>query len=150
MKTIKYISLILILLSISCCVNQKQKDEEEIKNTIREYWKAVKTNDLQKCNSLIYDNETFFGVIQGEFYFLHDNYNKVNPNDILLKNIKIKDTVVMFAENKQKYVQYTIKKENDTTYLKKPLIITFMFYRPVGFNKIYNPVILENHIGWDK
>ncbi len=56
----------------------------------------------------------------------------------------------MFAENKQKYVQYTIKKENDTTYLKKPLIITFMFYRPVGFNKIYNPVILENHIGWDK
>ncbi len=69
MKTIKYISLILILLSISCCVNQKQKDEEEIKNTIREYWKAVKTNDLQKCNSLIYDNETFSELFKENFIF---------------------------------------------------------------------------------
>ena len=32
----------------------------------------------------------------------------------------------------------------------KPLIITLMFYKPVGFDKIYYPVILQNHIGWDK
>ncbi len=47
MKIIKYISLILMLLIISCCVNQKQKDEEQIKNTIREYWTAIKNNDLE-------------------------------------------------------------------------------------------------------
>ncbi|ASW73628.1 hypothetical protein IQ37_19325 [Chryseobacterium piperi] len=150
MRTIKYILGILFLLNISCCVNQKKKDEEQIKNTVKEYLKAVKENDLQKVYGLIDDSDTFFGGIQGEFYFLKKNYDKINPNNILLKNIKVKDTVVTFAQNKQKYVQYVIKKENDSNYLKKPLIITFMFYKPVGYNKIYNSVILQNHIGWDK
>jgi len=150
MKTIKYISLILILLSISCCVNQKQKDEEQIKNTIKEYWTAIKNNDLEGYKNLFDESENFAGAMQADLYFLHKNYNKINPNDILLKNIKIKDTVVMFAENKQKYVQYTIKKENDTNLIKKPLIITLMFFKPVGYNKIFNLAPLKNHIGWDK
>jgi hypothetical protein len=25
-----------------------------------------------------------------------------------------------------------------------------MFYKPNGLNKIYNPGVLENNIGWDK
>lgn len=49
-----------------------------------------------------------------------------------------------------KYVQYIYKKDNNSSILKKPLIITLMFYKPVGFDKIYYPVILQNHIGWDK
>jgi len=150
MRLIKYISFIMILLSISCCVNQKQKDEEQIKNTVREYWKAVKNNDLRKYNDLFDDSENFSGAMQGDLYFLHKNYDKINPNDILLKNIIIKDTTVMFEQNKQKYVQYIIKKKNDTSYIKKPLIITLMFFKPIGYNKIFNLSPLKNHIGWDK
>lgn len=150
MRIIKYISLVAIFLSISCCVNQKQKDEEEIKNTIKEYWSAVKNNDSQKYISLFDESENFAGAIQADLYFLHKNYNKINPNDKLLENIKIKDTTVMFAQNKQKYVQYIVRKQNDTTLLKKPLIITLMFYKPVGYNKVFNLSPLQNHIGWDK
>jgi len=149
MRTTKYITIILFLLSISSCVNQRKKDDEQIKNTITEYLKAVKENDLQKCKSLIEDGETYSGGIQGQFYFLQKNYERINPNNVLLKNIKIKDTIGTIPSVKLKYVQYTIKKDNDNTYLKKPLIITFMFYKPVGYDKIFNASILQNHIGWD-
>ena len=30
----------------------------------------------------------------------------------------------------------------------QPLVITLMFYKPVGYDKIYNPSPLDNHIGW--
>lgn len=150
MKIIKYILAILFLLNISCCVNQKKKDEEQIKETITRYWKSVKDNDLENYKNLFDDSEDFAGGMDADLNFLHKNYDKINPNDLLLKDYKIKDTVVMFAQNKQKYVQYVIKKEKDSSYLKKPLIITLMFYKPVGFNKIFNPSPLRNHIGWDK
>ena len=150
MKTIRYITILLVLLNISCCVNQKQKDEEQIKDTINKYWHSVKENNVKECLSLFEDVENYSGVVQSDLFFLNKNYDKINPNNILLKNIKIKDTTVMFAENKQKYVQYMIKKENDTTYLKKPLIITFMFYKPVGYNKIFNRAVLQNSSNWDK
>ncbi|PTT36128.1 hypothetical protein DBR28_11425 [Chryseobacterium sp. HMWF028] len=150
MKKIKYIFVIPIVLSISCCVNHKQKDEEQIKDTVSKYWHSVKKNNVKECLSLFEDVENYSGVVQSDVFFLIKNYDKINPNDILLKNIKIKDTVVMFAENKQKYVQYIIKNENDTTYLKKPLIITFMFYKPVGYSKIFNRAVLQNSSSWDK
>jgi len=150
MKIIKYILAILFLLNISCCVNQNKKDEEQIKTTVQKFWKTIKDDDSESYKNLFDNNETFFGGIQADFYFLRKNYDKINPNDILVKNIKIKDTTVMFAENKQKYVQYVIKKENDSNNLKKPLIITLMFYKPVGYNKIFNAAPLKNHIGWDK
>ena len=150
MKTFKYISLILIFFSISCCVNQQQKDEEQIKNTVKEYWKAVKADDLEKCKSLIDNSETFSGGIQGEFYFLQKNYGKINPNDILLQNIKVKDTTSTIPSIKLKYVQYIIKEKNDPDNLKKPLIITYLFYDRIGYDKIFNASTLQNHIGWGK
>ncbi|MDN4014001.1 hypothetical protein QX233_16130 [Chryseobacterium gambrini] len=149
MKTIKYISFILILLSISCCVNQKQKDEEQIKNTVREYWTAVKNNDLQSYNGLIYESENFPGVTAGDLYFLHKHYKALNIQEKLKDEIKIKDTIGLSPDIKMKYVQYIFKKE-DYSNMKKPLTVTLIFYKPIGFNKISDPVILENHIGWDK
>ncbi|MCU7615499.1 hypothetical protein N0B16_13760 [Chryseobacterium sp. GMJ5] len=150
MKIIKCISIILILLNISCCVNQKQKDEEQIKNTVREYWKAIKTNDLQLYNNLIFEAKNFPGVTMGDLGFLHDHYKILNLDKVLQENIKIKDTIGLSPDTKMKYVQYIFKKKNDSNNLKKPLKITLMFYKPIGLNKIYDPVILENHIGWDK
>ena len=62
--------------------------------------------------------------------------------------MKIKDTIVFLPENRKKYVQYIIKKDNDSNNLYKPLVITLMFYKPVGYDKIYNPSPLDNHIRW--
>lgn len=151
MKTIlKYTSILLILFSVSCCVNQTKKDEEQIKETVQKFWETAKVNDFEGYKNLVADPDIFSGVMQTELNFLHKNYDKINPNDILLKNIKIKDTIVRFPQNKQKYVKYVFKSKNDSNSLKKPLIITLMFYKPIGFDKIYYPLILQNHIGWDK
>ncbi|MBC7749471.1 MAG: hypothetical protein H7Z76_13010 [Methylotenera sp.] len=150
MKTIKPILFFLLFFFTISCVNQKQKDQEEIKQTVKNYFNAVKANDLEKCKLLIEDSENYLGVIQGEFNFLHKNYDEINPNDVLLRNILVKDTLITFTNEKEKYVQYIIKNDKNPNNLKKPLIITFMFYKPVGYDKIFNRVILENHIGWDK
>lgn len=147
---IHFPAALLIFLSLNSCVNQKQKDEEQIKETVTKYWQAVKENNIDNYKNLFVDSESFAGGIQADLYFLHKNYDRINSNDVLLKEIKVKDTVVRFEENKQKYVQYIIKKENDTSLLKKPLIITLMFYKPAGLNKIFYPSPLRNHIGWDK
>lgn len=143
-----YLALFLFCIN---CVSQDQKDNEQIKETIIKYWKSVKDNDLQSYNSLIYNSENYPGVTASELFFLNKHYNEINSKINLLNNIEIKDTTDAFAPSiKMKYVQYTYKKENDTMYLKKPVVITLMFYKPNGFNKIYNPGVLENHIGWDK
>ncbi|PIE50687.1 MAG: hypothetical protein CSA38_01590 [Flavobacteriales bacterium] len=146
-KTILYLHLFLLCTG---CVSQEQKDKKQIKDTVTKYWNAVKNNDLESYKHLFDDNGDFAGGIEADFHFLRKNYNEINSKNTLLENIKIKDTIVMFKQNKQKYVQYIIKKENDSNNFKKPLIITLMFYKPVGFDKIYNMAPLKNHIGWDK
>jgi hypothetical protein len=150
MKIFKLILILLILFSFNNCINQKQKDEDQIKETVKQFWKAVKNNDLEQCKNLIEDSETFDGVIQSDIYFLHENYETINPNNILLNNIKIKDTTGIVPSLKLKYVQYIVPTKNDPDNIKKDLIITLMFDKSVGYNKIYNPTILENNIGWDE
>lgn len=145
-------TLIYLAIIFSCigCVSQDQKDKEQIKKTVINYWNAVKNNNLQAYNSLIYNSENYPGVTSSELFFLNKHYNEINSKKDLLNNIKIKDTIDIIPNVKMKYVQYVYKKENDTNYLKKPLIITLIFYKPNGLDKIYTPVILQNHIGWDK
>ncbi|CAA7386371.1 hypothetical protein [Chryseobacterium fistulae] len=150
MKTVKYILVILFLLNINCCVNQTKKDEKQIKKTVIQYFKAFKENDLHTYNSLIYNSDNYPGITASELFFLNKNYNKINSRENLLDNIKIKDTTDIIPSVKMKYVQYVYKNEKDSNNMKKPLIITLMFYKQIGFNKIYQPVILQNHIGWDK
>lgn len=145
-------TLIYIAIIFSCisCVSQDQKDNEQIKETVRKYWKAVKENNLQSYNSLIYDSENYPGITSSELFFLHKHYTLINSKEKFLDNIKIKDTTDIIPNIKMKYVQYIYKKENDSNNLKKPLLITLIFYKPSGLDKIYTPVILQNHIGWDK
>lgn len=148
MKTI----LIYLAITFSCigCVSQDQKDQEQIKKTVINYWSAVKNNNLQAYNSLIFNSENYPGVTSSELFFLNKHYNEINSKKDLLNNIKIKDTTDIIPNVKMKYVQYVYKKENNINNLKKPLIITLMFYKPNGLDKIYTPVILQNHIGWEK
>ena len=67
-----------------------------------------------------------------------------------MKTIKIKDTTGLIPSIKLKYVQYTIETKDDPDNLKKDLIITLTFNGSIGYNKIYNPTTLQNHIGWGK
>jgi len=145
-------TLIYLAIIFSCigCVSQDQKDKEQIKKTVINYWNAVKNNNVQAYNSLIYNSQNYPGVTSSELLFLNKHYNEINSKKDLLNNIKIKDTIDIIPNVKMKYVQYIYKKENDTNYLKKPLIITLIFYKSNGLDKIYTPVILQNHIGWDK
>lgn len=141
---------LIIIFSFIGCVSQDQKDKEQIEKTVINYWSAVKSNNLQEYNSLINDSENYPGVTSSELFFLNKHYNEINFKKDLLNNIEIKDTIDIIPDVKMKYVQYVYRKENDINNLKKPLIITLMFYKPSGLDKIYTPVILQNHIGWDK
>lgn len=141
---------LIIIFSFIGCVSQDQKNKEQIEKTVINYWSAVKSNNLQEYNSLINDSENYPGVTSSELFFLNKHYNEINFKKDLLNNIKIKDTIDIIPDVKMKYVQYVYRKENDINNLKKPLIITLMFYKPSGLDKIYTPVILQNHIGWDK
>lgn len=146
--TILYLGLFFLCIS---CVSQDQKDNEEIKKTVTKYWKSVKENNLPLYSSLIYNSEKYPGVMSSELFFLNKHFDLINSKRNLFTNIKIKDTTDVYMPSvKMKYVQYIYKKENDSNNLKKPLIITLMFYKPNGLDKIYTPVILQNHIGWDK
>ncbi len=145
-------TLIYLAIIFSCigCVSQEQKDKKQIKTNVINYWSAVKNNNLQAYNSLIFDSENYPGITSSELFFLNKHYNEINSKKDLLNNIKIRDTTDIIPNVKMKYVQYVYKKENDINNLKKPLIITLIFYKPNGLDKIYTPVILQNHIGWDK
>ena len=75
MNTFKYISIILILLSISCCVKKKKKDEEQINDTV------------QKFNTKI---ELFpFNLIAGFLGFEMVSYYSLGPSSSERDRLKI-------------------------------------------------------------
>ena len=143
-KIIKILALLSIFVS---CANQQKKDEEQIRKTVNKFWDTIKRDDIEGYKALFYDNEIYLGSISADFYFLHNTYAEISKS-IQGKKLKIKDTIVFLPENRKKYVQYIIKKDNDSNNLYKPLVITLMFYKPVGYDKIYNPSPLDNHIRW--
>ena len=59
MKPFKYFSIVLIFFSISCCVNQNKKDEEQIKETVQKFWKTAKVNDFEGYKRLVADPDIF-------------------------------------------------------------------------------------------
>lgn len=129
---------------LSC--NTQASSERKIKKTVTSFLDAVEKNDGNTYKSLIYNSEQYPGVISMEKSFFNKNYKKINSYINLKENIKIKDTV--FNGAKRKYVQYRIKNSNPN-YSQKPLIITFIFYKQVGYDKINNPSVLDNFLKWD-
>ena len=77
MKAIKYISLFFILLNISCCVNQKKKDEEQIKNTVKEYWQSVKSNNEENYLKLVDASDEYKFAMLNQLHHLNRNYSKI-------------------------------------------------------------------------
>jgi len=120
--------------------------ERKIKKTVITFLDAVEKKDGNKYKSLIYESEVYPGVISMEKKFFYKNYKKINSDVNLKENIKIKDTI--FNGAKRKYVQYRIK-NNNADYFQKPLIITFIFYDQIGYDKIYNHSIFDNMLDWE-
>jgi hypothetical protein len=143
----KIITIIVLIFLYSCTNTQRNPEEGEIKKTVANFWKSVDENNLNEYTKMIYDSENYPGVTSSELFFLHKHRDLINKQQ-RLKNIKIKDTIGFVPNVKLKYVQYKYFKDSNKS--KEPLIITLMFYESIGLNKIYNPVILQNHIGWDK
>ncbi|KFE98316.1 hypothetical protein IX39_12780 [Chryseobacterium formosense] len=145
MKVIKCILILLIFFSISCCVNQQKKDEEQIKETVVKYWKFVKEKDFESYLKLMgdFDNAGFDAVYSYDLAFLNRNYRKLETNQTLSK-ITVKDTVVMGSN--QKYVKYIVYNHSS----KPPLEITLFFYKQAGYDKIFNVQILGNMPEWEK
>ncbi|WP_426480692.1 hypothetical protein [Chryseobacterium sp. R2ACT005] len=146
MKTIKLIFLLSILFSSNCCVNQKQKEDEQIKNVISNFWKAVKENDEKVYLSLIEDSESEYRLAMlNQLHYLNRNYNKLNYQNALLNKIEIKETNE--SGTLQKVVKYEFIKQNSTV---EPLSVKLFFYKPIGYKKIFNVQILGNLPEWEK
>ncbi len=141
---IKIFILLISLVLISC--NTEASAKRKITKTVTNFWNAVEKNDGNEYKSLIYESEKYPGVISMERKFLNKNYNKINSYINLKENIKVKDTV--FNGAKRQYVQYWIK-NNKPNYTQKPLIITFIFYKQVGYDKVYNPSVLDDFLKWE-
>lgn len=129
---------------MSC--NTEASAKRKITKTVTKFWNAVEKNNGDEYKALIYESEKYPGVISMEKRFFNKNYKKINSYINLKENIKIKDTI--FNGSKRKYVQYRIKNDNQN-YVQKPLIITFIFYKQVGYDKIYNPSVLDNFLKWE-
>lgn len=141
---IKIFILLISVILVSC--NTEASAKRKITKTVTNFWNAVEKNDGNEYKSLIYESEKYPGVISMERKFLNKNYNKINSYINLKENIKVKDTV--FNGAKRQYVQYWIK-NNKPNYTQKPLIITFIFYQQVGYDKVYNPSVLDDFLKWE-
>ncbi len=138
--------LIILFSIISTSCNTKASAERKIKRTVISFLDAVEKKDGSKYKSLIYESEAYPGVISMEKKFFYKNYKRINSTIDLKENIKIKDTI--FNGAKRKYVQYRIK-NNNPDYFQKPLIITFIFYDQIGYDRICNHSIFDNMLDWE-
>ena len=144
----KNITLIFILLaSVLSCNISKNNDNEQIKKTVISYFNAIKKNDSIEYGKLIYHSNELPGDTSSDLFFLHNNYSKINPNNILLKNIKVKDTFNMVEK---KYVEFTFKKANPKPFeYNQDLKMYLLFWKEVGYDKIYEMYIIGNMPEWE-
>jgi len=140
------LSVLVLVITVSC--KTINKDNEQIKNTVNQYFKAVKNNDLSTYSALMYNSEKAPGGIASDLFFLHKNYSKINPNNILLKNIKIKDTVDIGVH--QKYIMFTLKKPNYKPFeTNQDLKMYIMFWKEIGYNKRYQMYLIGDTPKWE-
>ncbi|ROH98154.1 hypothetical protein [Chryseobacterium daecheongense] len=137
--------VVLLSITLTSC-NTQASAERKIKRTVTSFLGAVEKNSTNQCADLIKDGHDAYGSIHMQVHFLHKNYKKINSYVNLKKNIKVKDTI--YVGTKMKYVQYQIKNSNPN-HLQKPLIITFIFYEQIGYDKIFNSSVVENFLDWE-
>lgn len=140
----KYYIIAFILFFLFSC-ESKSKNDEKMKIVVKNYFSNIKDIDIEKIPSLFWEPGIFSGVIASDAFFINKHYNELRI-DSLLKQMTIKDTTSIIPSQKQKYIQFTIKKSEDNL----PIIITFIFDKMNGFDKISSPNVLQNQMYWNK
>ena len=135
-----WILIVLISIPLVSC-NTRSSEERRIKQTVTNFLNAAEKKERKKCEDLIYEGDHYSGAISMQLHYLNKNLKNINYED-LKNNIKIKDTVYILGA-KMKYVKYIIKNPNNKS---TPLMMTFVFYKPIGYDKIYSPNFLENFL----
>ena len=116
-----------------------------MKTVVKQYFLLNKENKIDEIPSLFYWNDKFSGAIIADAFFINKHYEQLKI-DKFLNQMKIKDTTSLSPSQKQKYIQFTIKKSDDNL----PIIITFIFDKMYGLDKIASPSILQNQTYWNK
>lgn len=133
------------ILLISC--NTNSSANRKMKNTVISFLDGIEKRNTNQCRDLIHNGHEYYGSIRMQVYFLNKNYQKINSYVDLRKNINIQDTI--YSGAKMKYVQYYIKNHN-LKKTQKPLVITFIFYNEVGYDKVFNSFFVENMLEWEE
>ena len=76
----KFIRILVWSSVLISCVNQQNKDEEQIRQTVNKFWDTIKRDDIEGYKELFYDNEIYLGSISADFYFLHNNYDEISKS----------------------------------------------------------------------
>ena len=141
----KIILIAISIFALNSCKNLKNADNEQIKKTTIAYFKAIERNDTLMYKKIYKIND---GGDMYEFNFMQRNYQKINPNNILLKNMKVKDT--FSAGVNQKYVEFILKKPNYKPFEKnEDLRLYLMFWEKTGLAKIEQVFIIGNTAKWE-
>lgn len=143
MKSI--IIFVISILTIKSCGYSKNEDNLQIQKTTIAYFNAIEKNDTLMYKKVYKIND---GGDASDLFFLNKNYQKINPNNILLKNIKVKDT--FNAGVYKKYVMFTLKKPNHkASEPNQDLRLYLMFWKNTGFDKIDQVFIIGNMPKWE-
>ncbi len=140
----KFFATVFALFILFSCDSEK-KNDEKMRKVVENFFLTVKENKIEDVPSLFYENDIFFGAIKADAFFINKHYQELKI-DALVKQMKIKDTTSIIPSQKQKYIQFTIKKSDDNL----PIIITFIFDEMNGFDKISSPSVLQNQMYWNK
>lgn len=137
------ICILVIFLLFSCA--SESKNDETMKMVVNKYFSNIKEDKIEDIPNLFWNNDIYIGAIKADAFFIRKKYNELRI-DSLINHIKIKDTTSIIPSQKQKYIQFTIKKNDDNL----PIIITFIFDKMYGFDKITSPNVLQNQMYWNK
>ena len=140
----KYFILALTIFFLYSC-NSENENNEKMKLIVKNYFSKIKKDSIEEIPNLFWENEIYTGAIKADAFFINKHYHELKIDDFV-KQIKIKDTTSIIPSQKQKYIQFTIKKSEDNL----PIIITFIFDKMYGFDKIASPIVLQNQMYWNK
>lgn len=140
----KYFILVYTIFFLCSCESEN-KNDEKMKMVVKNYFSNIKKDSIENIPKLFWGSENFSDAITSQAMFISKHYYELKIED-LVKHMKIKDTTSIIPSQKQKYIQFTIKKNEDNL----PIIITFIFDKMHGFDKITSPNVLQNQIYWNK
>lgn len=142
MKKLKIFFILMLIFNISC--HKLSNDENKhASNTVIKYFNSVKNGNFEEYRNFFIDNVST-GDKQYVFSYLTRNYEKMNSKNILLKEPKVKDTIMEF-NSKHKYVKYDFTNQKNET-----LTLILFFYNENGYDKITREEIIGNMPKWEK